>query len=241
MCGRFAMDDTVNELIAEFVLTTGREPQEWTPSWNIAPTDDIPVLFSSRREEGTENRFQVGYWSLVPSFSTTLKLGYPTFNARAEDIAEKPLWRKPIRSQRAIVPALGYYEWRGEKGHKTPYFIRDPHDDVLGFAAMYSWWRDPAKADDAPDRWRLTATIITSDAVRTLADIHDRNPVILPRELWQHWIDPTVVGDQRLVDEAVRAGVAVASGLEFYEVGPVRDDGPGLIEPVGPRTTLPGL
>lgn len=234
------MDDTVNELITEFVLATGKGPQEWTPSWNIAPTDDIPVLFASKRDEGVENRFELGYWSLVPSFSKTLKTTYPTFNARAEGITEKAAWKKPVRSQRAIIPALGYYEWQGEKGRKTPYFIRDPHDDVLGFAGLYNWWRDHQKADDDPTRWRLTATILTSDAVQTLADIHDRNPVILPRELWQHWIDPTVVGDQALVDEAVRAGVAVASGLEFYEVGPVRDDGPELIEPQGPRTALPG-
>ncbi|GAB3387342.1 SOS response-associated peptidase [Humibacter soli] len=239
MCGRFAMDDTVDALIEEFVLATGKGPQEWTPSWNIAPTDDIPVLFASKRESGVENRFEVGHWSLVPSFSKTLKTTYPTFNARTEGITEKASWRKPIRSQRAIIPALGYYEWQGEKGHKTPYFIRDPHDDVLGLAGMYSWWRDPTKADDDPDKWRLTATILTSDAVETLADIHDRNPVILPRELWQHWIDPTVVGDQALVDEAVRAGVAQASTLEYYEVGPVRDNGPELIEPVGPRSALP--
>lgn len=233
------MDDTVDALIEEFVLATGKGPQEWTPSWNIAPTDDIPVLFASKRESGVENRFEIGHWSLVPSFSKTLKTTYPTFNARTEGITEKASWRKPIRSQRAIIPALGYYEWQGEKGHKTPYFIRDPHDDVLGLAGMYSWWRDPTKADDDPDKWRLTATILTSDAVKTLADIHDRNPVILPRDLWQHWIDPTVVGDQALVDEAVRAGVAQASALEYYEVGPVRDNGPELIEPVGPRSALP--
>ncbi len=59
MCGRFGMDDTVNELITEFRLATGKGPDEWTPSWNIAPTDDIPVLCASQREGDVENRFLV--------------------------------------------------------------------------------------------------------------------------------------------------------------------------------------
>ena len=71
--------------------------------------------------------------------------------------------------------------------------------------------------------------------MQTLEDIHDRNPVPLPRELWDHWVDSSVVGDQALVDEAVRAAVTVAEGLRFDEVGPVRDDGPQLIRPLAER------
>ena len=68
--------------------------------------------------------------------------------------------------------------------------------------------------------------------MQTLADIHDRNPVILPRNMSAHWIDSTIVGDQALVHEAVRDGVAQASQLAFYEVAPLREDGPHLINPV---------
>jgi putative SOS response-associated peptidase YedK len=103
----------------------------------------------------------------------------------------------------------------------------------MGFAGLYSWWPDRSKPDDDPDRWVLTATIVTSDAVQTLADIHDRNPVILPQQKWEQWLDPSLVGDQALVDEAVRAGVAEASTLTFDAVAPfgVRDDGSQLIHP----------
>jgi putative SOS response-associated peptidase YedK len=108
MCGRFAMDDTVNELVTEFVVSTGRKPEDgrpgWEPSWNISPTENIPLLFQSARGGGTpEVRFEPAYWSLVPGWSKTLKLKASTFNARAEDIAEKPLWRKPVQSHRAVV------------------------------------------------------------------------------------------------------------------------------------------
>jgi putative SOS response-associated peptidase YedK len=233
------MDDTVNELITEFVADTGRKPEEWhpgwQPSWNIAPTEDVPVLFESANKDGEIlPRFEAAYWSLVPAWSKTLKLKYPTFNARAEGIVEKSTWRRPVQSHRAIILANGYYEWQGPKGSKTPFFIRSPENQVVGFAGMYSWWPDPSKAEDDASRWVLTATILTSDAVQTLADIHDRNPVILPQTMWAQWIDSTVTGDQDLVDLAVKAGVAEAETLVFDEVAPLgRDaDGPELIVPV---------
>jgi putative SOS response-associated peptidase YedK len=245
MCGRFAMDDKVNDLITEFVDVTGRDPSEyrhdWDASWNISPTENIPILFESTKgDEDVRWRFQPAYWSLVPFWSASLKLKYPTFNARAEGITEKPTWRDPVKSKRAIVLANGYYEWQGEKGHKTPFFIHDPDAAVIGFAGLYSWWLDRSKPENDESRWTLTATILTSDAVQTLADIHDRNPVILPRDMWAHWIDSTIVGDQALVDEAVRAGVAQASQLAFYEVAPLRDDGPQLIKAVSDSHAVSG-
>jgi putative SOS response-associated peptidase YedK len=230
------MDDRVNEQITEFVRSTGRQPGEWSPGWeasyNIAPTEQIPLLLDSAKTG--ELRFESARWSLVPAWSPTLKLPFPTFNARAEDMAEKRTWQKPLRSHRAIVLARGFYEWTGEKGHKRPWFMSYPDGALMGFAGLYSWWPDPAKDSDDPERWTLTATIVTSDAVQTLAGIHDRNPVILPEDMWLHWIDPTIVGDQAFVDEAVRAGVAEAEQLRIDQVRPfgAKANGPELIEPV---------
>ncbi len=229
------MDDKVNEQITEFVERTGRRPEEWAPNWeaayNIAPTEQIPVLIDSAKTG--ELRFETAHWSLVPPWSKSLKLKFPTFNARAEGILEKNTWRKPVQSHRAIILARGFYEWTGPKGSKQPWFMSHPDGALVGMAGLYSWWRDHSKDDDDPDRWVLTATILTSDAVHTLEDIHDRNPVILPEEMWLHWIDPSVVGDQTLVDEAVRAGVAEAEQLRIDQVRPfgARDDGPELIQP----------
>lgn len=94
------MDDKVNAAITEFVASTGKMPEDWRPgwepSWNIAPTENIPLLFESGKGEAEPQiRFEPAYWSLVPSWSKTLKLKASTFNARAEDMAEKPLWRGP--------------------------------------------------------------------------------------------------------------------------------------------------
>lgn len=228
--------DSVNSEITEFVERTGRRPEEWQPDWeasyNIKPTNDIPVLIDSAKTG--ELRFERARWSLVPAWSDTLKLSYATHNARAEVLFEKRTWQKPIRSSRAIILARGFFEWTGPKGSKQPWWIHHPEGDLLGFAGLYSWWPDRSKPEGDPDRWVLTATIVTSDAVQTLAGIHDRNPVVLPQHMWLHWIDPSVVGDQALVDDAVSAGIAEAGALEFDRVAPFKrdDEGPQLLQPL---------
>ncbi|MDZ5146312.1 SOS response-associated peptidase [Microbacterium testaceum] len=155
-----------------------------------------------------ELRLEQARWSLVPAWSDTFKLKYPTFSARAETLAAKSTWRKPLQAHRTIILARGFYEWTGEKGSKQPWFIHDPNAELLGLAGLYCWWPDRSKPDDDPHRWVLTAIILTFDAVQTLAGIHDRNPVRLPEHMWLHWLDPSPTGDQALVDDAVLAGIA---------------------------------
>ncbi len=103
MCGRFAMDDRVNTEITEFVQRTGRRPEEWAPTWeaayNIAPTEQIPLLIDSAKTG--ELRFETARWSLVSAWSSTLKLKFPTFNARAEGMAAKTTWRNRVGIERA--------------------------------------------------------------------------------------------------------------------------------------------
>lgn len=242
MCGRFSMNSEVNDSITDWVragygMEDWRPQRLWDPNWNIKPTQGVPFLFESAKGGADiAPRFETAYWSLVPSWAKTLKLKFPTFNARTEGITEKATWKGPVKTHRGLVLANGYYEWQtGADGKKRSFFIRNPERSVIGFAGLYSWWADPAKPADDDSRWTLTATILTSDAVQTLADIHDRNPVILPGHMWRHWIDAAVTGDQALVDEAVAAGVAEASALVAHEVAPLRGNGPELTEPVSAR------
>ncbi|WP_221585532.1 SOS response-associated peptidase [Microbacterium sp. G2-8] len=234
MCGRFALDDKVNADITEFVTATGRQAEEWSwdwePRYNIKPTTQIPILVDAPKTR--ELRIEGARWGLVPPWSDSLKLKFPTFNARTEGITGKATWKGPLKSRRCIVPAAGYYEWTGEKGAKTPWWIH-PDDGSLGFAGLYAWWQDKSVADDDPARWTLTATILTMPTVDELASIHDRNPVGLPQDLWEHWMDPETTGDQALVDEAVNASRGVMEQLEYHRVMPFKatDDGPQLLEP----------
>lgn len=151
----------------------------WRPSYNIPPTATIPVLVEAKLPESEEfgRRLEPARWGLTPGWSKELKTKFPTFNARAEGIAEKNTWRGPLRSHRAIIPMDGWYEWTGEKGAKTPHFIHHPGGETLGVAGLNSWWLDRSKPEDDETRWTLTATILTSDAVDELVGIHDRSPV----------------------------------------------------------------
>lgn len=231
MCGRYVLEGEADELIVEFDADAG-DWRDWSPSWNIAPTSTVPVVVQSARDGG-RRRIAGARWSLVPSWSTTLAPSYPTFNARSETVAEKPSFAASLRSTRALVPASEYYEWRTQgRGDATPHYIHPTGDAPIAFAGLYSWWRDRGRSGDDPDRWVLTATILTMDAVPSLAHIHDRTPVTLPRDFWDEWLDPGVVGDAALVVDAVAAARPVADALRLDEVGPVRGDSPELTRPL---------
>ncbi|MFO7689217.1 MAG: SOS response-associated peptidase [Cryobacterium sp.] len=232
MCGRFVITDTASDLAAMFdVEHEGIDLPE--PSWNIAPTEQIPIVLESAKTGTVVRRLESARWSLVPSFATALTSPYPTFNARAESAAEKPTFRSSVASRRALIPATGYYEWHTEGTVKTPYFVHSDDGMPLAFAGLYAWWKDPQRAHDDPARWVLSATILTEDAQGPLRQIHDRMPVALPEERWDQWLDPRTVGDQDLVAAAVAASREVTETLDFYEVAPVRGNGPELIEPLG--------
>ena len=212
------------------------------PSWNLKPTEQIPIVLESLKGGPVVRRLEAARWSLVPSFSTALVLGYPTFNARSEEVADKAAFKNSVASKRALIPATGYYEWHTVGKTKTPYFVHSDDGLPLAFAGLYSWWRNPALAGDDPERWVLTATILTSAAQGALAEIHDRTPVVLPDEWWDQWLDPHTQGTQGLVDAAVAASRPLTATLRFHEVAPIpgSGNGPELIEPVGTETVVGG-
>lgn len=241
MCGRFAMDDTVNELITEFVETTGLGPEDWRadwkPSYNIRPTDPVPILLETLADRSepdgpTLRRAELAQWWLTPSFSKQLRSTQPLFNARSETVTEKASFREPIKRQRAIIPAIGYYETHSDGSSKVPYFIQ-PESGLLHFAGLYTWWADPAKDRSDSSRWHLTTTILTREAVGDVAWVHDRTPVTLPHELINDWVDPKTVGDQAFVEAMVDAATPVAEGLTFHRIpSPIRGDSVEMIQPV---------
>ncbi|WP_231369314.1 SOS response-associated peptidase [Frigoribacterium sp. CG_9.8] len=228
MCGRFAMDKSTDDLIEEFVAVGG-DFRNWRPGWNIRPTDRIAVVLESMVDAPEPvRRLELARWSLTPNWSKTLKMKISTFNARSEGITGKASFKSAIRSQRALIPVTGYYEWQTDAvtKKKTPFYLRAPAGESLAFAGIYSWWKDHS-LDDDPGLWTLTTTILTADSVPRLAHIHDRNPVLLPPELWNDWLDPRIEGTQGFVDATVAAAHPVAESLEIIELLAVTD-----VEPV---------
>lgn len=224
MCGSFAQGEPTEVLEDVFSIdVVGQEIPD--PSWNIRPTQQIAIVAESVADGKKMRRLEPAQWSLIPAWSKEEKLKYSTFNARSEEAASKASWKTSVKSHRCLVPASGYYEWVTRETGKTPFYIDG--QETLGFAGLYSWWRK-----DESSEWKLTATILTMDSVPELAHIHDRNPVPLPSRFWDEWLDPGFVGDQDFIDFAVSCAQPVASELRFHEVGPVRGNGPQLIEPI---------
>ena len=232
MCGRFALNSETNELIEEYVAQGG-DYRDWAPDWNIKPTNTVPIVVESAKgADHPVRRLEGARWSLIPPWSKTLTSKFPTFNARSEGITEKATWKGPVKSKRALIPASGYYEWHTVGKTKTPHYIHPRAGELISFAGLYSWWKDPTKADDDDTRWVLTATILTMPAVPSLAEIHDRTPVTLPKDWWDDWLSPELVGDQAFVDAAVAASIPVADALAHHEVAPLRGEGAELIAPL---------
>lgn len=236
MCGRFVVANVGSELVD--VLRVDVEGDDLPePSYNIAPTDLAAIVLDSAKSEPPVRRLESARWGLVPGWAKDPSIGARAFNARAEEVEDKPMFRQALIKRRAVIPATGYYEWKTEDGVKTPHFIHPADGAPLLFAGLYEWWKDPSKGDDDPARWLLSFTIMTRDSVGQLGSIHDRMPLFIDADHADAWLDPTTdnVGD--VLDAAIDAAPALAETLESYvvdrAVGNVRNNSPALIEPVG--------
>lgn len=244
MCGRFAMNSTVNaeieELVAEHGLRVLDDLSKYLSRFNIKPTNSIPMMHRSDDLDGPV--MSLARWGLIPPWAKSVSdAPRTTFNARSESAmtSEKSgrasMWRAPLtKGRRCLIPASGYYEWTGPKNRRVPHWIHPKGSESLMFAGLYGWWTDRSLPDDDPAHTRLTCTILTMPSVPELAAIHDRNPIALPRSVWWDWIDPAVEGSQHLVDEMVAEARPVLASLAEYEVARfgTSDDGPGLIQPL---------
>jgi putative SOS response-associated peptidase YedK len=179
MCGRFTQHYTWAE-VHEFLSVFGT-PRNLRPRYNIGPTTDVDVV-----RLGTNGRELVSMrWGLAPFFwKKTLKELPATFNARAETIAEKPMFRDAYKKRRCIIPASGFYEWTGPKGDKQPHlFTSADGSPILAFAGLWDNWHDPAANEDI-----LSCTIIVTDATEWMRSYHERMPVLLSPGDIEGWL-----------------------------------------------------
>lgn len=221
MCGRFTQKYTWSE-VHTFHSVFGT-PKNLRPRYNIAPTTPVDVvrLDAEGRRELVSMR-----WGLVPYFwKRTLKEAPATFNARADTIAGKPMFRDSFRRRRCIVPASGFYEWTGPKSDRTPHlFSAADGSPVLAFAGLWDRWRDPAGEDV------LSCTIIVSGASEWMAPYHDRMPVLLGESAIAGWLDGSLGAEalQPAAESTLREWT-VDKRVNRTGEG---DDDPTIVEPV---------
>ena len=222
MCGRFTQSYTWAEVHA-FLSVIGA-PQNLRPRYNIAPTTVVDVVRLDR--EGRRELVAMR-WGLVPFFwKKSLKEMPATFNARAETVAGKPMFRGAFRERRCIVPASGFFEWTGPKTDRQPHlFSAADGSPILAMAGLWDRWRDPATGEDV-----LSCTIIVSGASAWMVPYHDRMPVLIAEEDFDGWLGGT------LGPEALRP--ASESALREWPVSQrvnrtgFGDDDPTIIERV---------
>ena len=209
MCGRYAGSRPVGDLLVHFDV---EEPPEEVlpPSWNVAPTDPVYAVVQRGARQ-----LRVLRWGLVPSWAQEPKVGARFINARRETVADKPAFRAAYAKRRCLVPADGYYEWQPTGRDGGP----------LAMAGLYEVWRAPE------DELLCTCTVVTTEAADDHGQIHDRTPLLVPREAWGRWLDPALAdpGEDLLVPGT--AGVLDAWPVGAA-VGNVRNQGPQLAEPV---------
>ena len=218
MCGRYATtrsEADLSDLFEAVDLTEGLGP-----SWNVAPTDPVPVVRVSQSHDARV--LDTARWGLVPPWSTDTRGAARMINARSETVATSPAFAPSFARRRCLVPADGWFEWIRDGKQKQAFYMTPADGSALAFAGIWSPW--------GPESL-LTCSVLTTAAVGGLARVHDRMPLILPAERWPDWLagggDPA---------ELLRP--MTESELESIEVRPVgaavgnvRNNGPHLLEP----------
>ena len=179
MCGRFVSSCTLKEIDDYFDVD---QPSfEFEPSYNVAPTQDIIII----NNRGVKQIVKC-HWGFIPPWSKKLSDGYKMINARSETVDEKPSFRAAFKKQRCLVIANGFYEWQKEKKKKVPVYIHLTSGKPFGFAGLYTVWTSPEGEKIC------TCTILTTESNDLISPIHDRMPVIIPRDKEDLWLDPAV-------------------------------------------------
>ncbi|WP_281689018.1 SOS response-associated peptidase [Pseudonocardia thermophila] len=247
MCGRYASIKSPTDLAEEFHAVDATDGQV-QPDYNVAPTKNIVAVVERhpRDEDGNpdpdtvERSLRVVRWGFVPFFAKDPKGGARMINARAESAAEKPAFRRAMASRRCLIPADGWFEWQRGPEHKQPYYTHYRDGSSLAMAGLWEFWKPKDDPAGEYPNGLVTATVLTTEAVGPLAQVHDRMPLILPPSAWDTWLDP----DRPAKDAAVAAllkppSEELVAALALRPVSPlvnsVRNNGPELIRELAPE------
>ena len=195
MCGRFTQTVSAAKVAEAFGVQ--EIAGDIRPSYNVAPTQPVAVVVTDGKKRLVSMR-----WGLVPSWAKDLSIGNKLINARAETITEKASFRTAFKKRRCLVVADGFYEWQKIGDAKRPMYIQLRSREPFGMAGLYEVWHSPEGGEVT------SCTIITTEANDLMQPIHDRMPVIIPKESHDLWLDP------RVQDTAVLLGL-----LKPYSAG----------------------
>jgi putative SOS response-associated peptidase YedK len=225
MCGRFVQKTPLGEI--QVLFETANPVPNMAPRYNAAPTDSLAVV---RFNPQTRARsLDLLRWGLVPLWAKDLSFGPKCINARSETIASNNIFKDAFERRRCLVPADGFYEWQKQGGKTTqPYAIVPQQGEIFAFAGLWERWKNPADGSIV-----RSFTIVTGKPNLLCAPIHERMPVILPRETWPLWL-----GESEANPKALLALLQPypAERMRAYPIGPrvgnVRNDTADILDPL---------
>ena len=230
MCGRFARRST-QEVLADWFGVEMEDMPWFAPSYNIAPQSTQPVVRLSA--DTGKREFAPMRWGLVPYWAKDAKIGYSTINARAEEVASKPLYREALKRRRCLIPADAFYEWQKLSAKaRRPFAFGMANGEPYAFAGLWERWR-PKEGEPLE-----TFTILTTDPNEIAEKVHDRMPVILERSDYSRWME---LGDpERLPVDLLKPYPAekMRSWPVSERVGNVRNDDQELLKESEPERLL---
>ena len=227
MCGRFVSSTPVSALAEQFLAEEVKAPEK-DASYNVAPTDDVYAVATSK---GTR-KLGTFHWGLVPSWAKDPSVGNRMINVRAESVSEKPSFQRILQRRRCVIPADGFYEWKamGKGRKKQPFLIRARDGRPLALAGLWEVWKD---RQDQDAEWLRSCTILTTEPNDLVAALHDRMPAVLLPEAVDTWLD------EEVTDVETLTALLVPYPSELLEVWPVSTDvndvknnRPDLVEPL---------
>jgi len=219
MCSRYFLDADGNVIAYTFAVVADDRLRK---RFNIAPTQEAPIV---RAAKGGGLELAMVRWGLVPFWAKDIGVGTKMINARSEGIETKPAFKAAVDKRRCIVPATGFFEWKGVARQKQPFAITLPDRHVFSFAGLWERWK-PATGDTVE-----TFTIVTTDANAAVAEIHDRMPVILPKEAEETWLHGDAAEARKLLTPY--AGTVNLRAVSRH-VSNVNNEGPECLDDAEP-------
>ena len=179
MCGRYRLSRRKQILEEHFDNISSEE--DWSPRYNIAPTQSVPVIRQNPKEPIRE--LSLVRWGLIPSWAKDTSAAANMINARLETAGTKPAFREALKSRRCLIPADGFYEWQRMLRAKQPYCFEVNEGELFAFAGIWDRWKD------ASGNTLETCSILTTIPNAVTAPVHHRMPVILDSNAYKLWLD----------------------------------------------------
>jgi len=220
MCGRYTLDFETSIYLRYGI----KNHIDFAPRYNIAPSQSLPVITEEKPAEFTLMR-----WGLVPFWEEKKEKPRGLINIRDDSVLGKPWGKRYLQSQRCLVPATGFFEWKRGNGGKTPYYFHLKNEEYFSFAGLYSTYKEPLTGQTI-----AAYSIITTSPNAVMKSIHHRMPVILEKKDEESWLNPDTTEPEKLKEYLHPYH---GKPMEAYEVATYvnspRNDDKSVLERVG--------